>query len=148
MNVFLWAKFIKNCRIKRILNGHSKFLIVQVGLGASTICTVSDGAITLPASLTFEDMPRDELASVLWEFNLLENDLIRECNVTLFENKSHKVFFDVGAGTGFLSGMGQIIDNLNAINIDPEDMTDVIISYAHPDHLWGIWDDFEDITFP
>ena len=33
------------------------FLIAQVGLGASTIRTVSDGAITLPASLTFDNMP-------------------------------------------------------------------------------------------
>ena len=124
------------------------FLIAQVDLGASTIRTVSDGAITLPASLTFENMPQDELGSVLREFNLLKNDLVRECNVTLFQNKSHRVLFDVGAGTGFLSGMGQLVDNLNAINVDPEDITDVIITHAHHDHLWGILDDFEDITFP
>ena len=92
-------------------------------------------------------MPKDELGLVLQDFNLLKNDLIRECNVTLFENRPHKVLFDVGAGTGFLGGMGQLIDNLNAINIDPEDITDVIIIHAHPDHLWGILDDFKDITF-
>ena len=48
----------------------------------------------------------------------------------------------------FLKGIGQLIDSLNAINTDPEDITDVIITHAHSDHLWGIWDDFEDITFP
>ena len=108
---------------------------MQVGLGASTIRTVSDGAITLPASLIFDNMPQDELASVLRDSNLLKNDLFRECNVSLFENKTHKVLFDVGAGTCFLKGIGQLIDNLNAINTDPEDITDVIITHAHSDHL-------------
>ena len=44
--------------------------------------------------------------------------------------------------------MGQLIDNLNAINIDSEDITDVIITRAHADHLWGILDDFEELTLP
>ena len=93
-------------------------------------------------------MQQDELASLQRDSNLLKNDLFRECNVSLFENKTHKVLFDVGAGTCFLKGIGQLIDNLNAINTDPEDITDLIITHAHSDHLWGIWDDFEDITFP
>ena len=123
------------------------FSIAQVDLKSSTIRTVSDGAITLPASLTFETMPQNKLEPILGEFNLSKNELIRECNVTLFENNSYKVLFDAGAGTDFLSGMGQLVDNLNAVNIRPEDITDVIFTHSHPDHLWGILDDFEDLTF-
>ena len=74
---------------------------MQVGVGASTIRTLSDGAITLPASLIFDNMQQDELASLQRDSNLLKNDLFRECNVSLFENKTHKVLFDVGAGTCF-----------------------------------------------
>ena len=43
--------------------------------------------------------------------------------------------------------MGQLVDNLNAINISPEDITDVIFTHSHPDHLWGILNDFGDLTF-
>ena len=35
------------------------FSIAEVDLRASPIRTVSDGAITLPARLTFDDMPKD-----------------------------------------------------------------------------------------
>ena len=67
------------------------FSIAQVDLKSSTIRTVSNGAITFPSSLTFETMPQNKLEPILGEFNLSKNELIRECNVTLFENNSYKV---------------------------------------------------------
>lgn len=120
----------------------------EINLGRTKITTVSDGSITLPASLTFDTMPKNELDLIINEFSLSQDQLVRECNVTLVETEDRKILFDVGAGLYFLDGMGVILDSLDEQGLAPEDITDVIFTHAHPDHIWGVLDDFDDLLFP
>ena len=120
----------------------------QVNFGAAKITTVSDGNITLPAGLTFDTMPQNELDPIINEFSLSKDQLIRECNVTLVETENRKILFDVGASIYFLEGMGVILDSLDEQGLTAEDITDVIFTHAHPDHIWGVLDDFDDLLFP
>ena len=120
----------------------------EINFGHTKITTVSDGSITLPASLTFDTMPKNELDLIINEFSLSQDQLVRECNVTLVETKDRKILFDVGAGIYFLDGMGGILDSLDEQGLAPEDITDVIFTHAHPDHIWGVLDDFDDLLFP
>ena len=120
----------------------------EINFGSTKITTVSDGSITLPASLTFDTMPKNELELIINEFSLSQDQLVRECNVTLVETENRKILFDVGAGIYFLDGMGAILDNLDEQGLAPEDITDVIFTHAHPDHIWGVLDDFDDLLFP
>ncbi|MAK79030.1 MAG: MBL fold metallo-hydrolase, partial [Marinovum sp.] len=55
----------------------------EINFGGTKITTVSDGSITLPASLTFDTMPKNELELIINEFSLSQDQLVRECNVTL-----------------------------------------------------------------
>ena len=120
----------------------------KIDFGATKITTISDGSITLPAGLTFDTMPQLELEPIINEFSLSRNQLVRECNVTLLETENRKILFDVGAGVYFLEGMGAILDSLSEKGLVPEDITDVIFTHAHPDHIWGVLDDFDDLLFP
>ena len=120
----------------------------EINLGRTKITTVSDGSITLPAGLTFDTMPKNELDLIINEFSLSKDQLVRECNVTLVETEDRKILFDVGAGLYFLDGMGVILDSLDEQGLAPEDITDVIFTHAHPDHIWGVLDDFDDLLFP
>ena len=120
----------------------------EINFGGTKITTVSDGSITLPASLTFDTMPKNELELIINEFSLSQDQLVRECNVTLVETENRKILFDVGAGIYFLDGMGAILDSLDEQGLAPEDITDVIFTHAHPDHIWGVLDDFDDLLFP
>ena len=120
----------------------------EINFGHTKITTVSDGSITLPASLTFDTMPKNELDLIINEFSLSQDQLVRECNVTLVETEDRKILFDVGAGIYFLEGMGAILDSLDEQGLAPEDITDVIFTHAHPDHIWGVLDDFDDLLFP
>ena len=120
----------------------------EINLGRTKITTVSDGSITLPAGLTFDTMPKNELDLIINEFSLSQDQLVRECNVTLVETEDRKILFDVGAGLYFLDGMGVILDSLDEQGLAPEDITDVIFTHAHPDHIWGVLADFDDLLFP
>lgn len=42
---------------------------------------------------------------------------------------------------------GKVVDSLDAVGLTPEDITDVVFTHAHPDHIWGLLDEFDDLTF-
>jgi len=58
------------------------------------------------------------------------------------------VLFDAGSGSGFMESAGQLPDSLDALGVAPEDITHVVFTHAHPDHIWGVLDDFDDPVFP
>ncbi|MDM7458942.1 MAG: MBL fold metallo-hydrolase, partial [Paracoccus sp. (in: a-proteobacteria)] len=51
-------------------------------------------------------------------------------------------------GPDFMSSTGRLPDALAASDLTPDDITDIVITHGHPDHLWGILDDFDEPMFP
>ena len=44
---------------------------------------------------------------------------------------------------------GKLMTNMQAIGIRPESVTKIVYTHAHPDHIWGTLDDFdEEPNFP
>ncbi|MDP6192201.1 MAG: MBL fold metallo-hydrolase, partial [Paracoccaceae bacterium] len=141
-------KFIKTSTTGALTVAIPSLSWSQIDLGSASISTISDGTITLPGSLSFDSsMPSDELDVILNDFELSKDELTRECNLTLYDDGSKKILFDAGAGVDFLNGMGNLVESLEAIDLSTDDITDVIFTHAHPDHIWGVLDDFDDLTF-
>ena len=42
---------------------------------------------------------------------------------------------------------GKLADNLAAAGIDRDAITMVVYTHGHPDHLWGVVDDFDEPVF-
>lgn len=120
----------------------------QVALGDIKIDVVSDGSLTLPGSFIFEPMPKDELLPILEKHGQSADLLTPPCNVTLMRQGARTILFDVGSGADFSPNSGILLDSLAALNVTPEDVTDIVFTHAHPDHLWGLLDDFDDPLFP
>lgn len=116
--------------------------------GAAEITVVSDGNLVLPMGFSFPDVPPEELATILAENDMPSDALRPDCNVTLARIGDRLVIFDVGAGANFMPTAGKLDDSLAAAGIDPADVTDVLFTHAHPDHLWGLTDDFDELVFP
>ncbi|WP_439138283.1 MBL fold metallo-hydrolase [Roseicyclus sp.] len=116
--------------------------------GGIEILTLSDGNLTLPAEFIFGPMPGDELAAVLARFDMDPSaPLTPPCNITLLRHGDTLALFDAGSGTAFQSSVGALPDALAAAGIDPLDITHVIFTHGHPDHLWGALDDFDEALF-
>ncbi len=109
--------------------------------------TLSDGTLTLPRSFITGAMPA-EADEILTRYGVTGDALTPDCNVTLLRSGDRTVLFDVGSGTEFMPTAGKLADALAAAGVDPYDVTDVIFTHAHPDHLWGSFDDFGDMWFP
>ena len=112
------------------------------------IDTVSDGHLTLPPAFIFDPMPQEELAEVLAAHGTkLDAPLMPPCNVTLVRHQDRVILFDTGAGSSFQQTAGELVDSLANLGVEPEDVTHVVFTHGHPDHLWGVLDDFDDPLF-
>ncbi|QEE36060.1 MBL fold metallo-hydrolase [Octadecabacter sp. SW4] len=120
--------------------------MAQTSLGGFTLTSLSDGELRLPLSMALEYVPQDMRAEVTQQYGFGET-VTPPCNVTLLQTDSHNILFDVGAGPEFMSSAGFLLDALDAAGLTPDDITDVVFTHAHPDHIWGLVDDFDDLLF-
>ena len=123
-------------------------LHASLDLGGATLSTVSDGHMQLPGGFLFDPMPQEELPPLLAEMGISPEVLTPECNLTLYQDGTNTVLFDAGAGPDFMPTTGTITDSLATAGVAPEDVTHVVFTHAHPDHIWGVLDDFDDPLFP
>ena len=120
----------------------------QVAIGDIQLDVVSDGSLTLPGGFIFDPMPQEQLLPILEKYGQSPDVLTPPCNVTLMRQGERTILFDVGSGPDFSPNSGVLLDSLDALNVAPEDVTDIVFTHAHPDHLWGLLDDFDDPLFP
>jgi len=117
--------------------------------GDGELLSLSDGHLTLPIGFVVpESIDADERSAFLENHAIGPETLTPPCNLTLWRTPARTVLFDVGAGMNFMQGAGLLSDSLAAAGIDPADITDVVLTHVHPDHLWGVLDDFDELTFP
>ena len=117
-------------------------------VGEGLLSVLSDGHLQLPASfLQPEGIDDAALKDLLIRYQLNGDTYAPACNISVWQQGDRTVLFDVGAGSQFMSSAGQLPGALDAAGIDPESVTDVILTHAHPDHLWGLLDDFDDLLY-
>ena len=116
--------------------------------GETRLDTLSDGNLVLPKSFALGEMPPEGADEILAEYGITGDVLTPDCNVTLLRTADRTVLFDVGAGQEFMPSAGKLLDAFDTLGLDPFDVTDVVFTHAHPDHIWGVLDDFGDLMFP
>lgn len=121
--------------------------IAQMSIGGGTLTTVSDGHLVLPADFILGALPEADRAMASEIAGITGDTVQTPCNLTLYQDGERTILFDAGSGANFMPSAGQILGNLDAIGVAPEDVTDVIFTHAHPDHIWGVLDDFDEPLF-
>ena len=139
--------FMQQATAAGVLAGVPGLLHAQMTVGAMTLDVVSDGHLTLPGSFIFEPMPKDALMPILDRMGQPFDELTPPCNLTLLRGDGRVVLFDAGAGSKFMPTAGKMLDALDALGVAPEEVTDLVLTHGHPDHLWGVLDDFDDPLF-
>jgi glyoxylase-like metal-dependent hydrolase (beta-lactamase superfamily II) len=109
-------------------------------IGSLACAVVSDGSHTYrdPAPLLFANAPPACLAQALRKHGLDPEgwkEWVSPYPALLIRTDRHLVLVDTGAGSGTTTG--QLVSNLQAEGVVPEDIDTVILSHAHPDHVGG-----------
>lgn len=120
----------------------------QISIGEMQVQTLSDGNLNLPRSLLFSGLDPVAVDRILQTHGIPEGPMRPPINVTLLRHNDRVVLFDAGAGPSFQATAGRLLGALEAIGIATEVVTHVVFTHCHPDHLWGVLDDFEDLVFP
>lgn len=124
-----------------------RFSVAEIPAGPGTVTTVSDGHLVIPGGYG-DALPEDELAAILDAFGADAEVREPPCNLTLYRDGTNAVLFDAGSGSSFMPTAGKLLDSLDAIGVAPDEITHLVITHGHPDHVWGLLDDFDEPAFP
>ena len=119
-----------------------------IEMGSMQIEMLSDGNLVLPREMILADAPRDEAQVILDQYGIGDGAFTPPCNLTLLRHEDRVILFDVGSGPDFQPTAGFLPDALDAIGLYPEDITHLVITHGHPDHIWGLLDDFDEPFLP
>jgi glyoxylase-like metal-dependent hydrolase (beta-lactamase superfamily II) len=109
--------------------------------GAFEITVLSDGHLMVPTRFLARNVGEAEIKSAIGTTGAM---VTPPCNITLVRTPTETILIDVGAGPHFMTGAGMLAENMEAAGIDRNAITKVVFTHAHPDHLWGVLDDFDD----
>ena len=116
--------------------------------GEREIFTFSDGALTLPLSMSAGNRDPKQVAALLQAGGLPTDRNVAPLNVTAIREGDSFTFVDCGAGARWLEGTGKLGGALESASVDREKVSRVIFTHGHPDHLWGAIDEFDEPFFP
>ncbi len=117
-------------------------------LGDARLTVVSDGWFAQPmAGQAINADPAEKLAFLKAHYLDLEQNYAHTNHLHI-EIGEARVLVDMGSGGRFVPTSGRLMANLEAAGIDPFAITHVAMTHAHPDHIWGIRDDFDEVIFP
>jgi len=126
--------------------GGAGMAVAATGSGREVL-TASDGHLVLPGDFLFDGLPEAALSEILERYGVPHDRVEPPCNVTVLRDGARTVLFDAGSGPAFMPSAGTLVDALYDIGIAPDDVTDIVFTHGHPDHLWGVLDDFDELTF-
>jgi len=117
-------------------------------LGETKLTVISDGYFSLPMNMFGINASPEEVQAFMAAHYLPTDANYAHTNHLLVEKGDAKLLVDVGSGHRFFDTAGRLAANLDAIGIGLDDITHVVITHAHPDHIWGIRDEFDEPLFP
>ena len=120
-------------------------------IGRRQAAVVSDGPLHLtPPAEVFTTLAPDVIEAALRDAFLAPGPMRIEQNILLLDLGGELVLFDNGMGTSQLFGAdaGRLLRSLSEAGVQPDQISAMVLSHAHPDHCWGTMRDDGTPTFP
>ena len=123
--------------------GSSPFLplaLERFELGDTQVTVFQEATLELQPSMYGGGAPEGAPSELLGQYNLPTDVISGTANVMLLESGDRRVLIDTGTGQN-------LVPTLDALGVSPGDVTDVVISHYHGDHISGMSADGT-LTFP
>jgi glyoxylase-like metal-dependent hydrolase (beta-lactamase superfamily II) len=127
----------------RIMQSNSKYFNV----GDVECIAVTDGTFSYPTAWLFSNVAQDELDTKFRERNIPIGNVESPYTCLLIKSGKHKLLIDTGAD-GLAPTTGNLFRNLQVEGVSPEEITEVVLTHAHPDHIGGTLDASGKPAFP
>ena len=116
----------------------------RFNVGSFEVTILTDGMNRTPLRFSASNIPEDELKEFLRAHHLPTDTRKSHLNVCLINTGTEVVLVDTGSGDNFTETAGKLTASLESAGYAVEDIDTVVITHGHPDHIWGIIDDFEE----
>jgi glyoxylase-like metal-dependent hydrolase (beta-lactamase superfamily II) len=118
-------------------------------VGAFTAIALHDGVITMDRPEGFvRNAGGEEVGEAFAACGMAQDKVTLTFNPLAVETGRGVVLIDTGVGEGARPAAGQLLTNLAAAGHRPEDVTAVIISHFHGDHIGGLRRPDGSLVFP
>ncbi|WP_414650713.1 MBL fold metallo-hydrolase [Ensifer sp.] len=110
-------------------------------LGTFKVMVVNDGTRVTekPHEIYGTNQPEQAVAELLQQNFLPANALVNSFSPVLVDTGSDVVLFDTGMGEGGrAAGMGRLLDGIRAAGYQPEQVSVVVLTHMHGDHIGGL----------
>nr|WP_164856494.1 MBL fold metallo-hydrolase [Sinorhizobium meliloti] len=110
-------------------------------LGSFKVTVISDGtrAADKPHEIFGTDQPAESVSKLLEQNFLPTSGFVNGFSPVLVDTGSEVVLFDTGLGEGGReAGSGKLAEGLKAAGYAPEQVTVVVITHMHGDHIGGL----------
>ena len=118
-------------------------------VGTLAVTALFDGAVQLPRAQLL-GLPKQQIDAQLQRRFVPENGagMQTAVNAYLVQRGATRVLVDAGTAHCFGDALGHVPENLRAAGLRAEDVTDVLLTHAHPDHLCGVLDPQGRMVYP
>ena len=124
----------------------------RIKVGRFAVTTFFDGAVQLPGPhpIFGENVDAAQVKQLAQD-NFLPGDQMEiGFTPTLVKTPDHLILFDAGNGeiTGRRPHAGNLVARMGLLGIRPQDVTHVVITHMHPDHIGGLIHEGGQPAFP
>lgn len=125
--------------------GHFKFK-----LGELDMMIVTDGDIVIyPAQpIIAPGIDPDQVETALSKARMKDNEVDAAINILVIFKEGRIIVFDAGSGQALGDNSGRFLENLHNAGIQPAQITDVLITHLHIDHIGGLLAGDGKLVFP
>ena len=111
-------------------------------IGAIRATAVSDGQMLVPVAPIYSAFAAKSEVSAALVASGLDSEIVElGLNLLVLELNSRKILIDTGCGgLAFYGDNGHGMARLKSAGISPVEITDVILTHLHPDHVGGMGD--------
>lgn len=125
--------------------------VTRFRVGSLELIALRDGGMTgVPNDNTVLAVDRtpEEVAALLTANGLPGDTFDLSIQPLLVRDGERLVLVDAGGGASMGANAGRLVASLEAAGVTPDQITDVLISHGHGDHVAGLVDGSGTLTFP
>jgi glyoxylase-like metal-dependent hydrolase (beta-lactamase superfamily II) len=116
-------------------------------IGDVVVTSLSDGTVPQDLHLLLHNTTNAKTDALLAD-DFLTNPVEASINAFLLADAGHLVLVDTGSGDFFGPGYGgKLLESLASAHVRPDQITDVLLTHAHDDHMGGLVHDGK-LAFP
>lgn len=120
-------------------------------VGSLELVALRDGSMTgVPNDnkILAVDRTPEEVSALLTSAGLPGDSFDLSIQPLLVRDGQRLVLLDAGGGASMGANAGKLLASLTAVDVRPDQITDVLVSHGHGDHVAGLVDGSGALTFP